>query len=136
MKAPSVVFVCLLVLACTLVLVAGSSGQRGQSDSNDESRVRIGLAIARSILNLARKNRDLVGLGSYIINAQAGCNDCHSCPSDAAGGNPYLRQPKQFNGENYLAGGVPFGPFTSRNLTPEQNRLADGLTFDQFKLML
>lgn len=92
--------------------------------------------LPRSILNLARKNRDLVGLGSYIINAQAGCNDCHSCPSDAAGGNPYLRQPKQFNGENYLAGGVPFGPFTSRNLTPEQNRLADGLTFDQFKLML
>jgi len=45
-KAPSVVFVCLLVLAYTLVPVAGSSGQRGQSDSNDESRVRIGLAIA------------------------------------------------------------------------------------------
>jgi len=79
--------------------------------------------LPRSILNLARKNRDLVGLGSYIINAQAGCNDCHSCPSYAAGGNAYLRQPKQFNCENYLAGGVSFGPFTSRNLTPEQNRL-------------
>jgi hypothetical protein len=46
--------------------------------------------------------------------------------------------PGSVNAVNYLAGGVPFGPFRSRNITPkpdEGNRPA-GLTLDQFKLVL
>jgi len=47
-----------------------------------------------------------------------------------------MGQPKQFNAENYLSGGVPFGPFTSRNLTPEEDGLPAGMTFEQFKLVI
>lgn len=108
-----------------------------QNDSaaspNDESRIRRGLQIAPVRLNLEGRNRALVGLGSYLVNAVASCNDCHSCPSYA--GNPYQGGTGAINVAGYLAGGVPFGPFTSRNLTPqpgEDNRPA-GLTLSQFR---
>ncbi len=136
MKSGSV-FAVVLVLACTLVLATRLTGRSDDHDSfDDQSKIWIGYAISPVHLNLHRKNRALVGLGSYIVNAQASCNDCHSCPSYAPGHNPYMGQPKQFNAENYLAGGVPFGPFTSRNLTPEENGLPAGLTFEQFKLVI
>ena len=78
-----------------------------------------------------------MGLGSYIVNAQAACVDCHSCPTYAPGHNPYFGQQKKFNGDNYLAGGVPFGPFTSRNITPDADTgLPAELTFDQFRLVI
>ena len=64
------------------------------------------------------KNHALVGLGSYIVNAQGGCNDCHTAPPYADGGDPFLGQEEQINVEGFLAGGTPFGPFLSRNLTP------------------
>jgi hypothetical protein len=63
-------------------------------DGSDESKIRRGLEIAPVELNLRRKNRALVGLGSYIVNAQAGCNDCHTQPQFAPGGNPHLGQPE------------------------------------------
>jgi len=84
-------------------------------------------------LNLRGKDRAKVGLGSYIVNA-GGCNDCHTMPSYLGGGNPFLGQPKIVNAEHYLAGGQQFGPFTSRNITPElANGLPAGLTLNQFK---
>jgi hypothetical protein len=43
-----------------------------------------------------------------------------------------LGQPKKINTANYLAGGMQFGPFTSRNITPEANGLPAGLTLSQF----
>jgi hypothetical protein len=88
--------------------------------SSEESKVKRGLEIAPVPLNLDRKNRALVGLGSYIVNAQAGCNDCHTWPNYADGGDPYRGQPKMVNTAHYLAGGRPFGPFfRSRNITPD-----------------
>ncbi|MEP7305125.1 MAG: hypothetical protein ABJA98_06370 [Acidobacteriota bacterium] len=69
-------------------------------------------------MNLRHKDRDLVGLGSYLVNAVAGCNDCHTNPSYLPGGNPFQGQLKQVNASHYLAGGAQFGPFTSRNITP------------------
>jgi hypothetical protein len=104
-----------------------------QDDDPTASRIRRGFAIAPVPLNLRGKNRALVGLGSYIVNAQAGCNDCHTRPSYAAGGDPYLGQPKQINAAQYLTGGRQFGPFTSRNLTPDPNSgLPADLTFKEF----
>ena len=59
----------------------------------------------------------LVGLGSFIVNAQADCNGCHG--SDPANefltrANPYVRKPlngpMQFNQATYLNGGQNFGP--------------------------
>ena len=88
-------------------------------NSSDESRVKRGYEIAPVPLNLNGRNPALVGLGSYIVNAQAGCNDCHTWPSYAANGDPYRGQPKMVNVEHYMAGGRPFGPFRSRNITPD-----------------
>jgi hypothetical protein len=104
---------------------AGAQGaMRRQSDDNfgsDEARVKRGLEIAPVALDLHGRNRALVGLGSYIVNAQGGCNDCHTWPNYAANGDPYRGQPRMINQAHYLAGGRPFGPFRSRNLTPDPN---------------
>ncbi|MCC6858927.1 MAG: hypothetical protein IT158_10205 [Bryobacterales bacterium] len=114
-----------------LAVALGQSG--GESPlSPGDSRVMRGFAITPVPLNLTGKNRALVGLGSYLVNAAGGCNDCHTNPPYAEGGNPHLGQPKQVNTAGYLAGGVAFGPFISRNLTPDQNGLPAGLTLDQF----
>jgi|SRR5262245_32563944 len=101
-------------------------------DGAADPRIQRGFDIAPVPLDLAGKNTDLVGLGSYIVNAQALCADCHSCPTYAPGHNPFLGQPKQFNKENYLAGGVPFGPFISANITPDANGNPAGLSFEDY----
>jgi len=117
------------------------------SDDNgsDASRIRRGFEIAPVPLNLEGKNRALVGLGSYIVNAVADCNGCHSAgpPTEfARGGNPYLNQPTQINQATYLGGGRDFGPYPgpgpfphiiSRNLTPDKTGMPEGgHTFDVF----
>ena len=90
-------------------------------------RIIRGYQIAPVRLDVHGKDPALVGLGSYIVNAQGGCNDCHTAPPYAAGGDPFLGQPKVVNAARYLAGGVPFGPPgdpntpVSRNLTPRAN---------------
>ncbi len=104
--------------------------------ADDKSRVQRGLEIAPVPLNLKGKNRALVGLGSYIVNAQGGCNDCHTNPPYAAGGNPFEGQPKQINAAHYLAGGTAFGPVISRNITPDERGLPAGLTFKQFERLI
>ena len=45
-------------------------------------------------VSLKGKNPSLVGLGSYIVNAQADCNGCHGNPTFAPGGDPHLGQPE------------------------------------------
>ena len=110
-------------------LTVFSSATRAQGDS----QVRRGYDVAPVPLNLAGLNPALVGLGSYIVNAQGGCNDCHTNPSYAPGGNPFAGQAEVVNRAGYLAGGVAFGPFTSRNLTPRGPAgLPAGLTLQQF----
>ncbi|MDP2903034.1 MAG: cupredoxin family copper-binding protein [Methylovulum sp.] len=87
-------------------------------------------------LNLAGKNADQVYLGSYIVNAQGGCADCHTCPSYAAGHDPYKGESKQFNAISYLAGGKAFGPFVSANLTPDSTGKPAGVTLAEFKELM
>jgi hypothetical protein len=97
------------------------------------ARIVRGFRIAPVRLNMAGKDPLFVGLGSYLVNASGGCNDCHTNPPYAAGGDPFQGQPKRVNAANYLAGGMAFGPFTSRNLTPEGDAgLPAGLTYAQF----
>ena len=61
--------------------------------------------------------------------------DCHNCPTYAPGHNPYDGVGDgQPNRDNYLAGGVPFGPgLASANLTPDETtgRPAD-LSLEEF----
>jgi hypothetical protein len=118
-----------------LTLVAVSEGAK-PAPNTEESRIVRGFQIAPVPLNLKGHDRALVGLGSYIVNAQGGCNDCHTNPPYAPGGDPYQGQPKKINAANYLAGGQQFGPFTSDNITPDANGLPAGLTFAEFRTLL
>lgn len=115
-----------------------ANGAAPQSDLfvGDLSRIQRGFAIAPVPLRLRGKNIALVGLGSYLVNAAGGCNDCHTNPPYAAGGDPFLGEPKKINAEHYLAGGVAFGPFTSRNLTPDEAGRPAGLTYGQFRQVM
>ena len=99
----------------------------------DESQVKQGLAIAPVFLNLRGKNRALVGLGSYLVNAVSECNDCHTRPYYVLGGSPFHGDPEQVNTLDYLTGGNQFGPFTSANITPDPvTGLPAGLTLADF----
>jgi len=123
----------LATCACLVVLNDRSSAQGPAAGDDDATRIRIGFAVAPVPLSLRHKDPDLVGLGSYIVNTQAFCNDCHTNPPWAAGHDPTSGQePAKMNADAYLAGGVNFGPVTSRNITPDENGLPAGLTFQQF----
>jgi hypothetical protein len=134
----------------TVVLAAGvfsgphSARASDEDRRSEEAKVRRGLEIAPVPLNLAGRDVNLVGLGSYIVNAQSSCNDCHSAgPATqfAQGGNPYLgQQPARQNAATYLGGGRNFGALlpntpniVSRNLTPDgSGRTLGGDSFQKF----
>jgi hypothetical protein len=108
----------------------------GAADDS-ESKIQRGFEIAPVPLNLAGKNRALVGMGSYLVNAVGDCNGCHSGPSGqyAPGGDPFRGQPAVVNQSAYLAGGTPlFGPvLLPRNLTPDKTGLPEGgASFEEF----
>ena len=102
-------------------------------------RIVRGFLITPVPLDLRGKDPVLVGLGSYNVNAKGACNDCHTAPPFAPGGDPFAGEPKAINAARYLAGGVPFGPPedpntpVSRNLTPRASGLPAGLTWQQFR---
>jgi len=124
------------VLAATLVSFVVPPGVT-QGPPDEHSKIRQGFAIMQNSgisLNLKGKNPSLVGLGSYIVNAQGDCNGCHGNPSWQPGGDPFLGQPAVIASNGYLVGGAGlFGPiFTPRNLTPNAAGLPAGMTLAQF----
>jgi hypothetical protein len=105
----------------------------GFGQSPDLDMAYQGLALAPVPLDIDGLDPLLVGEGSYIVNSIGACSECHTNPTFADGHNPYMHQPMRVNTDNYLAGGKPYGPFLSRNLTPDAiTGLPGGLTFDQF----
>jgi Beta-lactamase len=122
------------VLLFAVVLMRAMSAQG--SAPVDESVVKQGLAISPVPLNLHGKNRALVGLGSYLVNAVSECNDCHTRPYYQLGGNPFKGEPESINTLDYLTGGNQFGPFTSANLTPDASGLPAGLTLAEFVALM
>lgn len=136
----------LAAVVLAALLISSRSGHAFQNEGNDdESRIQQGFAIAPVPLNLTGKDPALVGLGSYIVNAQVDCNGCHtSAPIPplawAPGGVPYFGQrPTQVNPQFYLGGGQHFvlapglPDIISRNLTPDKTGLPEGgHTFDEF----
>lgn len=130
--------------ALSLAISSGSAlADDEQSAADMRSKAEIGLAIAPVVLNLAGKNRQLVGLGSFIVNGTSACNDCHTASPQleySVGGNPYFGQPKTVNPAVYLGGGYDFGPLipgsahiVSRNLTPDKTgRPIGGRTYGEF----
>src|SRR5678815_5362249 len=123
------------LLAAALVVSAGLFGAVTIA-AQGSSKIAQGADIAPVPLDMKGLNPALVREGSYIVNAQGGCNDCHTVPSYAEGGNPFQGQPEVINAACYLAGGAAFGPFVSRNLTPRANGLPAGRTLEQFKQIM
>jgi hypothetical protein len=130
----------LAVIFGSMFLAVVAMTAQGSGADSDESRVKQGYQLAPVPLDLAGKNRASVGLGSYLVNAVAGCNDCHTCKSYAS--DPFHGGTGALNATNYLAGGVVFntpdGQFITPNLTPTLNTgLPDGgHTFEQFLHMM
>jgi hypothetical protein len=119
-----------------------SRGDREREDEG-ELEVQTGFRIVppNIKLNLQGKDIELVGLGSYIVNAQGACNDCHTCPSYVSGHNPFpppvgVSGDGQINSANYMAGGVNFGVAVSANLTPDATGKPAGLTLEQFQIAI
>jgi len=120
------------VAVASAALAAGTAVRQNDDQDDNQSRIRRGFAIAPVVLNLRGKNRELVGLGSYIVNAQGACNDCHTCPPFTPDHDPYTGGDGAPNAANYLAGGTAFGPFVSRNITPDASGKPAGLSRDAF----
>ncbi len=115
-KAAVVVAVAGAVALCGMFM----SSPRVHADDNQDL-VAIGFEIAPVELNLTGKDPNLVGWGSFIVNAEADCNGCHTASpmgteygSTSASNNPYLlfpnRPPWRVQAKYYLGGGENFGP--------------------------
>ena len=130
MKGTLVKVVSLFALVLASTMFTTKTAAQGS-----DSRIQRGFEVAPVELQMKGLNPALVGLGSYIVNAQGGCNDCHTNPPHAEGGDPFAGQTPKVNAAGYLGGGTEFlpSPFISRNLTP---RASDGrpagLTLEQF----
>lgn len=137
--------------AAALVLGTGISlahADNGEGEG-EGAKVQIGFAIAPVPLHLEGKDREMVGLGSYLVNAAIECDGCHSAgpaTAYAQGGNPYFKgnPPTIINQATYLGGGRNFGSLipgtpniVSRNLTPDRTGHAvGGRTFAEFRQIL
>ena len=147
-----------LVGVATAFMFVRSPGAKAWDDDDEDKLVKIGFEIAPVPLNLDGKNHDLVGLGSFIVNAQADCNGCHSSGAPplgfypfVTGKNPFFNQPDKVDPTVYLSGGANFGTvgtptgpngyggplIIARNLTPDKNgRPEGGHTLAEFKQII
>ena len=142
------------------------NGNGNANGAEEVARIQQGFAIAPVKLNLTGKSPtqvNLVGLGSYFVNAIGDCDGCHTSGGPPnfnylGGYNPYFLNQKGsvIDPSTYLAGGADFGPaipFTvppglgygsyvgpdiiTRNLTPDKNGLPEGgKTLAEFKAVL
>src|SRR5262249_20678804 len=110
-KAVIAVVASMFVVSFGMAIVAADHDRPGQikhsgddnndNDNNgDDQRIAVGFGIARDqgiTLNVQRKKKDLVGLGSYLVNAVGGCNDCHTAPPYSQDPFAGLGAPKQIN---------------------------------------
>jgi len=154
------------LLAAGVLVLAGTTGSSPRilpddvRDNRESSLSKLGFEIAPVPLNLTGKDRDLVGLGSYLVNAVGDCNGCHTSGGPpnfnyAANGNPYFGQRAVVDPTVYLSGGTDFGPalppgfydpgygaylgpdIVSRNLTPDKTGRAEGgHTLSEFKQII
>jgi hypothetical protein len=132
-------------IAIAAVLYGSAARADEHSRADEYSQILRGYKIISEIfpkntkLDFRGKDLALVGLGSYLVNS-TGCNDCHTHPNWANGGNPYNGEPEQINTGVYLSGGRIFGPVMtpiaiSANITPDKNKngMPAGLTWDAFR---
>jgi hypothetical protein len=103
-----------LVGVAAALMCVRSPRVRAWDDDDEDKLVKIGFEISPVQPNLQGKNHDLVGLGSFIVNAVGDCNGCHTAGGPpnfnyANNGNPYFGQKQKTDPTTYLAGGTPFG---------------------------
>jgi hypothetical protein len=149
-----------LVAATSLTIVFAATSLKAPrvhaGDDDRDSRIKIGFEIAPVPLNLQGRNKALVGLGSYLVNASGDCNGCHTAGGPPnfnylAGNNPYFNQPAKVDPSVYLSGGMDFGPvgtptgpngyagpdMIARNLTPNGDGVPEGgMSLRQFKRIM
>jgi hypothetical protein len=124
------------LLGLMLVMPLGGCGDGEELDEHERDRIDKGLALSPVPVNLDGKDRTLVGLGSYIVNAQGACNDCHTNPPYAPGGDPFQGQPEQIDPAHFLGGGRAFGPIITPNITPDEQGRPAGLTREEFVTLM
>jgi hypothetical protein len=145
----SATFIGVLVLGMSVAPSRGRADSDNNGTQDDKQMIETGLTVAATSgiqLNFAGKDRDMVGLGSFLVNVVADCNGCHTADPSVEftpAGNPYLLMPpngpftgiKKINPATYLGGGSDFGVFPSpggtvhiisRNLTPGKSGLPEG----------
>jgi hypothetical protein len=108
-----------------------SAGIEGAAADSEAELAAIGLRIAPVPLDLAGRDRRLVGLGSYLVNL-ATCSGCHTNPEYAPGHDPFEGQKAKIDAARYLAGGTDFGGVVSANITPDRKGRPAGLDYGQF----
>lgn len=146
-KTSGPVAIAAVVLGGVFIMSPRGQAFDHEREEGQDSRIQQGLEIAPVPLNLDGKDRALVGLGSYIMNAASDCNSCHTLNPGAEfvpGRNPYLLNQRRakVNPAVYLGGGNDFGTLDpdglsahiiSRNLTPDKTGLPEGgATFEEF----
>jgi hypothetical protein len=122
-----------MAAAVALALTSTAASAAAAGTSSDVPRAAIGLKVAPVPLNMRGLDKNMVGLGSYLVTV-ATCSGCHSNPEFAPGSNPFNGDPTTAVVQSaYLAGGVNFGPgFCSANITPDSKGRPAGLTLAQF----
>ena len=124
----------LMALFSVLILSCAASSMAEESCPiiGQLPKVIEGFHLSPVPIDLSEADPLLAGLGSYFVNALGGCNDCHTEPSFAPGGDPFMGQPEQINSDGFLKGGRAFGPFIARNLTPCAEGKPAGLSLEEF----
>jgi hypothetical protein len=155
-SSAKLLFVAATSLAVVFAAMSIKAPRASADDDDTNSKIKIGLEIAPVPLNFARRNKAMVGLGSYLVNAAGDCNGCHTAGGPpnfnyAAGGNPYFKQPTKVDPTVYLSGGMNFGPVGTptgpnsyagpdmivRNLTPNKDGVPEGgMSLSEFKDIL
>lgn len=128
------------LMAASTALAAAADhrdkGDRAKFGAAEDRRVKVGREIAPVPLDLDGKDKKQVWLGSYIVNAQGGCNDCHTNPPYVPGNDPFAGEEEQINVDDYLCGGSDFGIAVSANISPDEDGLPAGLERREFIRLL
>jgi len=133
-----------LALIALGIVIAGmglTAAVHAENIDKIQNRVKKGFAIAPVHLRYRKDIQGLVGYGSYLVNGPGGCVGCHTYPQYLnTAGDPFVSgDPSNpaINTTHYLGGGQCFGPFISRNITPDPaTGLPADLTLDNFITMM
>jgi hypothetical protein len=123
-----------MMVGCALLVLACAGCPASQAvEGAEELRAERGLEISPVAVDASGKDERLVAIGSYIVNAQGACNDCHTNPIYEPGNDPFQGQVGAIDKSRFLAGGRVFGPnLVSPNITPDSAGNPAGLTLEEF----